>query len=62
VEIITKQLQSVKTFKYIQNTRPTLERMVEVRNAYKILVGKQKELLGRPRCRCEDNTRIDLRK
>jgi hypothetical protein len=36
----------------------------EVRDAYNTLVGKQegKRLLGRPRHRRQDNTRIDLRK
>jgi hypothetical protein len=35
----------------------------EKRNAYKILVGKPegKRPLGRPRCRWEDNIRMDLR-
>jgi hypothetical protein len=35
----------------------------EKRNSYKILVGKPegKRLLGRLRCRWEDNTRMDLR-
>jgi hypothetical protein len=35
----------------------------EKRNPYKILVGKPefKIQLGRPRCRWEDNIRIDLR-
>jgi cell wall assembly regulator SMI1 len=37
--------------------------MEAVRNVYKILVGKPegKRPLGRPRCRWEDNTRMDLR-
>jgi hypothetical protein len=37
--------------------------MEGMRNAYKILVGKPKEKrpLGRPRYRCEDNIRMDLR-
>jgi hypothetical protein len=37
--------------------------MVEMRNLYKILVGKPegKRPLGRYRCRVEDNIRIDLR-
>jgi len=37
--------------------------MVEMRNAYKILVGKPegKRPLGRPRCRWEVNIGIDLR-
>jgi hypothetical protein len=37
--------------------------MGEMRNAYKILVRKPegKRLLGRPRCRWEDNLRMDLR-
>jgi hypothetical protein len=36
--------------------------MGEMGNAYKILVGKPegKRLLGRPRCKCEDNIRVDL--
>jgi hypothetical protein len=36
--------------------------MWEIRNAVKILVGKPegKKPLGRPRCRWEDNIRIDL--
>jgi hypothetical protein len=35
----------------------------EKRNAYRILVGKPegKRPLGRPRCRWEDNIRMDLR-
>jgi hypothetical protein len=38
-------------------------RMGEVRNAYNILVGKPegRRPLGRPRCRREDNIRMDLR-
>jgi hypothetical protein len=38
-------------------------RMVQVRNAYKILVGKpeRKRPLGRPTCSWEDNIRMDLR-
>jgi hypothetical protein len=37
--------------------------MGEMRNAYKILVGKpaRKRPLRRPRCRWEDNIKIDLR-
>jgi hypothetical protein len=37
--------------------------MGEMRNAYKILVGKpeEKRPFGRPRRRCEDNIRMDLR-
>jgi hypothetical protein len=37
--------------------------MGEARIAYKILVGKPewKRSLGRPRSRCEDNIRMDLR-
>jgi len=35
--------------------------MGEVRNAYKILVGKLKRQLGRPRRRWEDNIKTDLR-
>jgi hypothetical protein len=37
--------------------------MRETRNVYRILVGrpKGKILLGRPRCRCVDNIKIDLR-
>jgi hypothetical protein len=37
--------------------------MHEMRNAYKILAGKpeEKRQLGRPRCRCEDNIRVDPR-
>jgi hypothetical protein len=36
--------------------------MGEKRNAHKILVGKQegKRLIGRPRCRWEDNLKMDL--
>jgi hypothetical protein len=35
----------------------------EKRNAYRILVGKPegKRPLGRPRCRCVDNIKMDLR-
>jgi hypothetical protein len=38
-------------------------RMVEERKAYKVLVGKPegKRPLGRPRRRCEDGIRMDLR-
>jgi hypothetical protein len=38
-------------------------RMGEMRNTYNILVGKPEERrsLGRPRCRWEDNIRMDLR-
>jgi hypothetical protein len=38
--------------------------MGEMRNAYKILVGKPdgKRSLGRPRHRWEDNIKMDLRK
>jgi hypothetical protein len=38
-------------------------RMGEKRNAYRILVGEPegKRPLGRPRCRWEDNARMDLR-
>jgi hypothetical protein len=37
-------------------------RTVDMRNAYSILVGKPegKRPLGRPRCRWEDNIRMDL--
>jgi len=37
--------------------------MGEMRNAYRILVGKpeRKRPLRRPRCRWEDNIRIDVR-
>jgi hypothetical protein len=36
----------------------------EMRNAYKILVGKHEgeRPIGKPRCRLENNIRIDLRK
>jgi hypothetical protein len=36
--------------------------MEERRGAYRILVGKPegKGPLGRPRCRCEDNIKMDL--
>jgi hypothetical protein len=36
---------------------------MEKMNAYTILVGKPegKRLLGRPRCRCVDNIKMDLR-
>jgi hypothetical protein len=38
--------------------------MEELRNAYNILVEKpeEKRSLGRPRCRWEDNIKMDLRK
>jgi len=38
-------------------------RMGEMRKLYETLVGTRegKRLLGRPRCRREDNTRMDLR-
>ncbi|KAJ4441221.1 hypothetical protein ANN_11072 [Periplaneta americana] len=38
-------------------------RMGESRNAYRVLVGKSegKRPLGRQRCRCEDNIKMDLR-
>jgi hypothetical protein len=38
-------------------------RMLEKRNAYKILVGKleEKRLIGRPRCRWEDNIGVYIR-
>jgi len=41
----------------------TVARTGEIRNAYSILVGKPEGNgpLGRPRCRWEDNTRMDLR-
>jgi hypothetical protein len=32
--------------------------MEEGRNLYRVLVGR---LLGRPRCRCEDGIKMDLR-
>jgi hypothetical protein len=37
--------------------------MGEKRNAYRILVGKPegKRQLGKPRCRWEDSTRMDIR-
>jgi hypothetical protein len=37
--------------------------MGEQKNAYRILVGKPEEKipLGRPRCRCVDNIKMDLR-
>ena len=37
--------------------------MEQSRNAYRVLVGKleQKRPLGRPRRRCEDNIKMDLR-
>jgi hypothetical protein len=37
-------------------------RMGEKRHAYRLLVGKpaRKRLLGRPRCRCLDNIKMDL--
>jgi hypothetical protein len=37
-----------------------LERMVEKRNAYRLLVGKPEGKLGRPRRRWLDNIRVDL--
>jgi hypothetical protein len=38
-------------------------RMGEKMNAYRVLVGKPEvnRPLGRPRCRCVDNIKIDLR-
>jgi hypothetical protein len=38
-------------------------RMVEGRCVYRVLVGRpeDKRPLGKPRCRCEDNIKIDLR-
>ena len=38
--------------------------MEQPRNAYRVLVGKSegKRLLGRLRCRCEDNIKMDLRR
>ena len=38
-------------------------RMEQSRNAYRVLVGKleEKRLLGRPRCRWEDNIKMDFR-
>ena len=37
--------------------------MEQSRNAYRVLVGKSegKRLLGRPKRRCEDNIKMDLR-
>jgi hypothetical protein len=35
--------------------------MRKKRSVYNILVGKVKRTLGRPRCRWEDNIRVDLR-
>ena len=37
--------------------------MEQYRNAYRVLVGKSegKRSLGRPRCRWEDNIKMDLR-
>jgi hypothetical protein len=37
-------------------------RMVEKRNVYRLLVRKSegKRLLGRPRCRCRDNVKMNL--
>jgi hypothetical protein len=48
----------------LQNKRRKEACMEEMRNAYKILVGKPKgkRPLGRPRYRLEDNIKIDLRK
>jgi hypothetical protein len=39
-------------------------RMVAMRNAYAVLVGKLegKRALRKPRCRCEDNIKMSLRK
>jgi hypothetical protein len=41
----------------------TVARMGEKRNAYRILVGKpdEKRPIGRPRRRCVDNIKMDLR-
>jgi hypothetical protein len=36
--------------------------MGETRNAYRILVEKPEETLGRPRCKWEDNIRLDLKR
>jgi hypothetical protein len=40
-----------------------IARMVDMRNAYNILVGKPDGMrpLAKPRRRCEDNIRMDLR-
>jgi hypothetical protein len=40
-----------------------VEHMGEMRKKYRILVGKPegKRPLGRPRCRCENNIKMDLR-
>jgi hypothetical protein len=37
--------------------------MAEKRNTYQVFVGtlEGKRPLGRPRCRCEDNTKVDLK-
>ena len=39
-----------------------MARMGDKRGAYRIMVGRPegKRPLGRPRCRCEDNTKKDL--
>jgi len=49
---------------HIQATSPSKKAHTgEMRNAYNILVGKPegKRPLRRPKCRCEDNTGMDLR-
>jgi hypothetical protein len=45
------------------NSNPSVGRMREKRNAYRILVGKprRKEPLGRPRLRWVDSIKMDLR-
>ena len=35
--------------------------MGEIINTQKMLIGKPEELFGRPRCRCEDNIKVDVK-
>jgi hypothetical protein len=35
--------------------------MGEIINTQKMLIGRPEELFGRPRCRCEDNSKVDVK-
>jgi len=35
--------------------------MGEIINTQKMLIGKPEELFGRPRCRCEDTIKVDVK-